>query len=98
MVTFLHSTITQPSKFRTKNWFQANDDRRWVTFASFANCMSEINNKQVDNVKDNNVVMTMYNLIESSDTYTKTSGSLCLYRDESSYNIADIQTFKFKAK
>ena len=35
--------------------------------APFTNCMSEINNTQV---------MPMYNLIEYSDNYSKTSGSL----------------------
>ena len=44
--------------------------------ASFINCISEINNTQVDNVKDIDVVMPMYNLIEYSDNYSKTSGSL----------------------
>ena len=35
-------------------------------------------NKQtdIDNVKDIDVVMPMYNLIEYSDNYSKTSGSL----------------------
>ena len=38
--------------------------------------MSEINNAQVDNAKDIDIVMPMYNLIEYSDNYAKTSGSL----------------------
>ena len=32
--------------------------------AEFTNYMSEINNTQIDNAKDINVVMPMYNLIE----------------------------------
>ena len=44
--------------------------------APFTNCISEINNTQVDNAKDIDIVMPMYNLIEYSDKYTKTSGSL----------------------
>ena len=32
--------------------------------ADFTNYMSEINNTQIDNAKDINVVMPMYNLIE----------------------------------
>ena len=32
--------------------------------AEFTNYMSEINNTQIDNAKDVNVVMPMYNLIE----------------------------------
>ena len=42
----------------------------------FTNCISEINNKQLDNAHDNDVVMSMYNLIEYSHIYLKTSGSL----------------------
>ena len=42
-------------------------------------CISEINNTQVDNVKDIDTAMPMYNLIEYSDNYSKTSGSLWQY-------------------
>ena len=35
--------------------------------APFTNCMSEINNSQVDNAKDIDIVMPTYNLIEYSD-------------------------------
>ena len=44
--------------------------------APFTNCISEINNTQVDNPKDFDIVLPMYNLIEYSDNYSKTSGSL----------------------
>ena len=40
--------------------------------AAFTDCISEINNTQVDNAKNIDVVMLMYNLIEYSDTYSKT--------------------------
>ena len=44
-----------------------------------------MNNAQVDKAKD--VVMPLYNLIEYSDNYSKTSGSLWqYYRDEPSLN------------
>ena len=33
--------------------------------------MNEINNTQVDNAKDIDVVIPMYNLIEYSDNYSK---------------------------
>ena len=39
--------------------------------AAFTNCISKINNTQIDNAKDNDVVMSMYNLIEYSDNYSK---------------------------
>ena len=44
--------------------------------APFTNCISEINNTQIDNAKDIDIVMPMYNFIEYSDNYSKTSGSL----------------------
>ena len=47
--------------------------------ASFTNCISEINNTQVDNAKDIDIVMPMYNLIEYSDNYAKTTGTLWQY-------------------
>ena len=54
-------------------------DERGAAFkncASFTNCISEINNTQIDNAKDIDIVMSMYNLTEYSDNYAKTSGSL----------------------
>ena len=126
-------TPNQPSKFRTRNWVEINDESRGaynvnsqikfkttmlksslsdysdayilvkgtisinntaaqgaaanntnkkVIFkkcAPFTNCISEINNTQIDNAKDIDVVMPMCNLIEYSDNYAKTSGSLWQY-------------------
>ena len=43
---------------------------------AFTNCISEINNTQIDNPKDIDVVMPVYNLIEYRDNYSKLSGSL----------------------
>ena len=145
----------QPSKFRTKNWVEINDESRGtynvnsqmkfkttmlksslcdysdayilvketititgagadaaarqadkrdkeVVFkncAPFTNCISEINNTQVYNAKDIYIVMPMHNLIEYSDNYAKTSGSLWqYYRDEPKNNLADFESFKFKVK
>ena len=51
-------------------------------FVPFTDCISEINTK-IDNAKDIGIVMPMYNLIEYSDNYSETSGSLWqYYRDE----------------
>ena len=140
----------QPSKFRTKNWAEINDESRGtynvnsqikfkttmlksslcdysdayilvkgtititgagddaaarqagVVFkncAPFTNCISEINNTQVDNAKDIDIVMPMYNLIEYNDNYVKTSGSLWqYYRDEPNNNLANSESFEFKVK
>ena len=56
-----------------------NDSNNIVIFkndAPFTDCMSEINITQVDNAKDISVVMSMYNLIEYNNSYSKTLGSL----------------------
>ena len=67
--------------------------------APFTNCISEINNTQVDNAKDIDIVMPMYNLIEYSDNYAKTTESLWQYfRDEPNDNLADSESFKSKIK
>ena len=122
-------TLNQPSKFRTRNWIEINDEsggtynvnsqiefkttmlksslcdysdayilvkgtitanstaaqgaavnntNKKVIFkncAPFTNCISEINNTQIDNAKDLDIVMPMYNLIEYSDNYAKATGS-----------------------
>ena len=67
--------------------------------APFTNCISEINKTQVDNAKDNDIVMSMYNLIEYSDNFAKTTGSLWQYfRDEPNDNLANSESFKSKIK
>ena len=42
--------------------------------APFTNCISKINNVLIDNAEDLDVVMSMYNLIEYSKNYKKTTG------------------------
>ena len=67
--------------------------------APFIDCKSEINNTEIDNAKDIDIVMPMYNLIEYSDNYSKTSGSLWqYYKDEPNDNLADSESFKSKVK
>ena len=50
--------------------------------APFTNCISKKNNEQKENVEYIDTVMPMYNLIEYSDNYSKTSGSLWQYCKE----------------
>ena len=60
----------------------ANNTNKKVIFKNctpLTNCISEINNTQVDNAKDFDIVMLMYNLIEYSNNYAKTSGGLWQY-------------------
>ena len=67
--------------------------------APFTKCISRINNTDIDNAQDIDIVMPMYNLIEYSDNYSKTSGSLWqYYKDEPNDNIADSESFKSKVK
>ena len=46
---------------------------------SFTNCISRINNTQVDDPYDIDVVMPMYNLMECSDNYLKRTGIFLQY-------------------
>ena len=155
IANLIDNTSNKPSKFRTKNWVEINDESRgtynvnsqikfkttmlrsslcdysdayilvqgrititgagddaaarqvderdkgvaFKTCAPFNNCISEINNTQPDNAKDIDIVMPMYNLIEYSDNYAKTSGSLWQYfRDDPDDNLADSESFKSKIK
>ena len=81
---------------------QADKRDKGVTFkncAPFTNCISKINNTQVDNAKDIDIVMPMYNLIEYSHNYAKTTGSLWQYfRDEPNDNLGNSESFKSKIK
>ena len=53
--------------------------------APFINCISKMNGVKTDNAEDLNVVMPMYNLLEYSKNYRKTTGSLSnYYRDKPS--------------
>ena len=78
-------------------------------FAPFTTCISEINNFQIDNAKDIDIVMSMYNLIEYGDNYTKTKASLWQYCEDISARNDDnnivvftenntTDSSKFKAK
>ena len=163
IANLIDNTSNQPSKFRTRNWVEINDESRGaynvnsqikfkttmlksslcdysdvyilvkgtitanntaaagaaanntnkkVIFkdcAPFTNCISEINNTQIDNAKDIDIVMPMYNLIGYSDNYAKTTGSLWQYcKDIPARNANNeivifaekntTDSFKFKAK
>ena len=67
--------------------------------APFINCISKINGVKIDNAEDLDVVMPMYNLLESSKNYRKTTGILWnYYRDEpSDPPSSDSESFKYKA-
>ena len=75
--------------------------------APFISCISKINGLLVENAEDLDIVMPMYNLLEYSKNYSKTSGSLWnYYRDEltddtndnnnPNKNIINSNSFKYK--
>ena len=77
--------------------------------APFTSCISRINNTQIDDAQYIDVVMPMYNLIEYSDTYSKTCGILFQFCrdvhavDHDNGKIADItyattDSFNLKVK
>ena len=154
IVNLLENTSNQPSKFRTRNWVEINDESRgtytgnsikfkttmlrsnlcdyadayilvkgtititgagnddaakrldernkgviFKNCAPFTKCISRINNTDIDNAKDIDIVMPMYNLIEYSNNYAKTSGSLWqYYKDDPNDDIVRSESFKSKIK
>ena len=149
MANLLGSVSNQPSKFRTRNWVEINDESRGtytgndirfkttmlrsnlcdyadayilvkettiitatgnddaakraderdkgVTFkncAPFTKRISRINNTDIDNAQDIDIILPMYNLIEYSDNYSKTSESLWqYYKVDLKNNITDSESF-----
>ena len=102
----------QPSKFTAADDATANNTDKKVIFkncAPFTSCISKINNEQIDNAEYIDIVMPIYNLIEYSDNYSKTFGSLWQYCKEipavgNNGNIVDFKganatdSFNFKTK
>ena len=77
--------------------------------APFVSCITKINNELIENADDVDIVMPMYNLLEYSENYRKTIGSLYnYYRDElnddanlnnfANNNVVSSNTFNYKSK
>ena len=65
----------------------------------FTKCISRISNTEIDNAKDINIVMSMFNLIDCCDNYSKTSRSLSqYYKDDPNDNITQPESFKSTIK
>ena len=75
-----------------------NKNLEFKNNAPFINCISKINGVKIDNVEDLDVVMPMYNLLEYSKNYRKTTESFWnYYRDESSNPFSsNSESFKYK--
>ena len=70
--------------------------------APFEKCRTEINETFVDETDFINVTMPMFNLIEYSDNYSSTSGSLWQFKRDEIVNNSDVSNdnaplFKYKA-
>ena len=77
--------------------------------APFVSCITRINNELIEDADDLDIVMPMYNLLEYSKNYRKTTGSLYnYYRDElnddadlnnfDNNNVVSSEAFKYKTK
>ena len=81
---------------------QADEKNKGVIFKncpSFTKCISKINGTDIDTAQDIDIVMPMYKLIEYSDNYSKTSGSLWqYYKDDPNDNLVRSESFKSKIK
>ena len=66
--------------------------------ALFINCISKINGIKIDNAEDLDVVIPIYNLLEYSKNYRKTTRSFWnFYRDEPSNPLSsNSKRFKYK--
>ena len=75
--------------------------------APFINCVLKINGVKIDNAEDLDVVMSMYNLLEYSKNYRKTTGSLWNYYEDEpnsdtdanniTHSILNSKSFDYKA-
>ena len=83
----------------------ANTRVAFKNCASFTKCITHINDEYVDNADNLDIIMPMYNLIEYSNNYSNTSGSLWQFkRDEQNMNKGnpanvtadDSSPFKYK--
>ena len=81
------------------------DDNTKVAFkncAPFSKCRTEINETFVDEADIFNITMPMYILIEYSDNYSDTTGSLWQFRrneieEDTNLTINNVSSFKYKA-
>ena len=100
--TLVSGTITITGAGNNNAARRLDERNKGVIFkdcVSFTDCISEINNTQTDNAKYTDAVMPMYNLIEYSDNYSKTLGSLWqFYRDGQNDKITESESFKHKIK
>ena len=66
--------------------------------APFINCISKMNGVQTDNAEDLDVIMPMYNLLEYSKNYRKTTGSLWNHYRDGPIDLLSSSSKSFKYK
>ena len=81
--------------------------KRNSTIAPFTKCITHINDEHVDNANNLDILMPIYNLIEHSDNYSDTSGSLWQFKKDESpvtnagnpdnVSTANSTSFKYKS-
>ena len=85
-------TVTNPNNAKR------NKAVAFTNNVPFINCISKINVIKIDNAEDLDVVMPMYNLLEYSKNYRKTTGRLWnYYRDQPSNPLStNSESFNYK--
>ena len=92
-------TITGAGNDAAKRSDERNQGMIFKNCAPFTKYISRINNIDIDNAQDILILMPMYSLIEYSNNYSKTSGSLWqYYKDDPNDNITQSESFKSKIK
>ena len=92
--------ISEPKLLATKLILKLTTTNKiFKNCAPFTDCISQINDTQVDHARDVDVAMLMYNLIQYSNNYSRTSESLWqYYKDEPNTTLTNSGSLKFKAR
>ena len=79
----------------------ANTRVAFKNCAPFTKCITHINDEHVDGANNFDIIMPMYNLIEYSNNYSDTSGSLWQFRRDAenpgNVSAANSTSFKYKS-
>ena len=99
---FVKGTITITMAGNDDSAIQVDERDKGLVFKNcppFTKCISRINGTDIDNAQDNDIVIPMYNLIEYSNNYSKTSGILWQYYTvDPKNNLTDSESFKSKVE
>ena len=84
------------AEYSAKQLDEINKGATFKYWAPYTDCISNINNTQVNNAKGLDVAMVILNLTNCSNNSLKTPGSLRQYRDEPSNNLVQFKSFESK--